>query len=143
MKEIVHGTKEFLDKIDITDPCYNRDVWCRINNFPITAGVYECYTHEKNTNWGKRVARIGIRRGTAEYYEHKGTIGVDAGLAGFFNNKPDYNDEQWDEFVYREGNAWIVEDGFYSSSGYGDGVYSVYAGYKDGEIVDVCIDFFE
>lgn len=147
MTEQIIGTKEFLDKIDITDPCYNKDVWCRINNFPISAGTYECYVYiadnEETGGWGERVARIGIRKGTAEHYEHKGYIGVDAGLAGFFNDKPNYTDEQWNDFVYREGKAWIIEDGFYSSSGYGDGSYDVFVGYCNGEVVEVYIDFIE
>lgn len=147
MTEQIIGTKEFANKIDITDPCYNHDVWRRINNFPIPAETYECYIviadNEETNGWGNRVARIGIRKGKADHWELKGTIGVDAGLAGFFINKPDYTDEQWNEFVYREGKAWIIDDGFYSSSGYGDGSYDVYAGYKDGEMVEVFIDFIE
>lgn len=145
MKEIICGKKTFPNKIDITDPCYNHDVWCRINDYEIPAGEYECYIKEKSDKetdgWGKRVAKIGIRRKKADNYTKIGDIGVDAGLAGFFVDKPDYTDEQWNEFVYRKGDAWIVNDGFYSSSGYGDGVYDVYAGYKDGEVVEVFIDF--
>ena len=145
MTEQIIGTKEFLDKIDITDPCYNKDVWCRINNFPISAGTYECYVrmadNEETGGWGERVARIGIRKDKADRYVRKGSIGVDAGLAGFFNNKPDYTDEQRSEFVYRDGNAWIIEDGFYSTSGYGDGAYDVYIGRKEKDIVEVYIDF--
>lgn len=54
--------------------------------------------------------------------EKIGSIGVDAGLAGFFHNKPDYSDEAWSKFCdrIRHGDAWLTEDGFYSSSGYGD-----------------------
>ena len=141
MAKKIIGKKDFPDKIDITDPCYNKNVWCRINDFPISAGTYECYIHEKDTSWGRRVARIGICKEKADRYEQKGSIGVDAGLAGFFINKPDYDDDQWDDFVYREGKAWIINDGFYSSSGYGDGCYEVYAGYKNNEIVEVYIDF--
>ena len=149
MEEVIYGTKEFGDKIDITDPCYDKMTWCRINDFPIPAGNYECYTleadNEETGGWGERVARIGIRRGKADTYEEIGSIGVDAGLAGFFNNKPDYTDKEWDEFVNRVDTekAFIIEDGFYSESGYGDGGYPVYTGYKNGEIVEVYIDFIE
>ena len=148
MTEYNCGSINLPDKIDITDPCYDKDVWCRINNFPIAPGKYKCYAqtldNEEPEGWGTRVSRIGIRRDKAEYYEFKGSIGVDAGLAGFFVNKPDYTDEEWAEFC---GNldtskvVYLTEDSFFSDSGYGDGSYSVYAGYKNGEIVEVYIEF--
>lgn len=147
MKEIICGKKTFPNKIDITDPCYTRNVWCRINEVPITAGEYECYVKEKSDKetggWGKRVAKIGIRREKADNYTKIGYIGVDAGLAGFFFDKPDYTDDQWDELcnMVHNGNAWMVDYGFFSESGYGDGSYDVYAGYKDGEVVEIFIDF--
>ena len=99
MTEHIHGTIELPDKIDITDPCYDKDVWCRINNFPIEPGTYECYTFEANNEetggWGNRIARIGIRKDKAIYYAREGSIGVDAGLAGFFIDKPNYTDDEW------------------------------------------------
>ena len=72
-----------------------------------------------------------------------GSIGVDAGLAGFFHNKPDYDDDAWSAFCdrIRHGDAWITGDGFYSSSGYGDGGYGVYAQEHNGEIVALEIRF--
>ena len=72
-----------------------------------------------------------------------GSIGVDAGLAGFFHNKPDYSDEEWGRFCdrVRNGDAWLIEDGFYSSSGYGDGCYGVYAYKQDGAITALELRF--
>jgi hypothetical protein len=57
-----------------------------------------------------------------------GNIGVDAGLAGFFQDKPDYNREAWlkmcDKLINR---TWMITDeGFFTESGYGDGCYDVY-----------------
>lgn len=147
MKEIICGKKTFPNKIDITDPCYSRNVWCRINDYEIPAGEYKCYIKEKSDKetggWGKRVAKIGIRKEKADNYTKIGYIGVDAGLAGFFFDKPDYTDDQWNELcnMVRNGNAWIVDYGFFSESGYGDGSYDVYVGHKDGEVVEVFIDF--
>ena len=79
----------------------------------------------------------------AAYMEKIGSIGVDAGLAGFFHNKPDYSDEAWSKFCdrIRHGDAWLTEDGFYSSSGYGDGCYGVYAYKQDGEITALEVRF--
>lgn len=72
-----------------------------------------------------------------------GVIGVDAGLAGFFMNKPDYTDEQWHDFCesIRKGDAWIKDEGFFSSSGYGDGCYPVFAYTVDDEIIALEIRF--
>lgn len=72
-----------------------------------------------------------------------GSIGVDAGLAGFFHNKPDYTDDEWTAFCdrVRHGDAWLIKDGFYSSSGYGDGCYGVYAYEQGGEITAIEIRF--
>lgn len=57
-----------------------------------------------------------------------GSIGVDAGLAGIFHNKPDYTDEQWSAFcsAIADGEVWEREESFYSLSGIGDGEYDVY-----------------
>lgn len=149
MTEQVYGVIELPDKIDITDPCYNKDVWCRINNFPIEAGTYECYTieadNEETGGWGSRIARIGIRKGKANHYERKGSIGVDAGLAGFFIDKPDYNDEEWYKICdsINGKDVFLSKDSFFSSSGYGDGSYDVHVGYKDRNLVEVFIEFIE
>jgi len=139
------GTIDFRGSVDITDPCYDRDVWCRMNDVKIKEGSYDCIA------WycGKCVGAIGIYLDgnipLRKSMELIGTIGVDARLAGFFHNKPDYDDDAWGDFctrTYRNGgSAWIVEDGFYSISGYGDGEYDVRANKEDGEIVALEIRF--
>ena len=140
-----YGVKEFPDKIDITDPCYDRNVWCRINNFRISAGEYECYIETKKTKYGgERVSKIGIVKEPAERFEIIGSIGVDAGLAGFFIDKPDYSESEWAELCYKIGDrefAWMFDEGFFSCSGYGDGEYDVYAGYNNGNITEMYISF--
>lgn len=149
------GVMNFHGSVDITDPCYNKDVWCRMDNVKIKEGNYDCliwYHTEKGEFEGKPyshklVGIIGI------YYNGLippqksmkviGSIGVDAGLAGFFHNKPDYDNEAWSTFCDRiaHGDAWIIEDGFYSVSGYGDGSYEVYAKQENGENVALEIRF--
>ena len=147
------GTKYFEGVVDITDPCYDKDVWCR-TNATVKAGEYECYIWrhtDKGVYNGEEYkdVRVGIvaiySNGIphARSMEYIGDIGVDAGLAGFFINKPDYNDDEWSEFCdsIREGDAWIRDEGFFSSSGYGDGVYPVYAERTNGEITALEIRF--
>lgn len=142
------GIMDFHGSVDITDPCYNRDVWCCMNDVKIKEGNYTCmvwYQTDKGEYDGKPysykvVGIIGIyldgvvpaQRAMKEI----GSIGVDAGLAGFFHHKPDYDDAAWAEFCDRvsHGDAWMIENGFYSSSGYGDGGYGVFAYQQDGEI---------
>ncbi len=125
----------------ITDPCYNDDAWCRLNNVPVVPGEYNCVVRFSDEGeWGIRVAGIGIYRSTRVREEMDfdgvgaliGDIGVDAGLAGIFQDKPDFTDEQWKDFcdeIY-EGDAWLVNGkdmrGFFSYSGFGDGMYAVY-----------------
>lgn len=154
-KEFI-GRKYFGPKIDITDPCYDRDTWCRINNIDIVEGEYYCYVWNSDESYESngekheytRVGRIGIYLDNYIPSNNElfklGTIGVDAGLAGFFMDKPDYSDKQWTEFCNELGmdDAWIRPEGFFSSSGYGDGVYPVYATYDDnGKIIAVEIVF--
>ena len=148
------GTKYFEGIVDITDPCYNKDVWCRMTA-EIKAGEYTCYVwrhtemfeHNGEEYKDVRVGVIGIYLGgivpPQRSMEYIGEIGVDAGLAGFFMNKPDYNDDEWEGFCdsIRDGYAWIKDEGFFSSSGYGDGCYPVYANKVNNEITALEIRF--
>lgn len=163
--EIV-GYKEFGSTIDITDPCYDKDVWCRINEVSIKPGNYLCaiwkntdvypwkYEGVEEVTTDTRVGILGIyldgQIPSEDAFEELGQIGVDAGLAGFFENKPDYEDEQWIEFCNslreedgsRSKIAWIRPEGFFSDSGYGDGCYVVMKSTDcNGDIVALEIRF--
>lgn len=140
------GCMDFHGSVDITDPCYNRDVWCRMNDIEVSDGDYSCsvWLHtDRGVLLGKpyidtSVGVIGIYLDGVippeDEMEEIGEIGVDAGIAGFFHHKPDYDDQEWSSFCDRvsQGRAWLLPDGFASSSGYGDGGYSVYAYRQDG-----------
>lgn len=127
------GELELGTKVDITDPCYDKDTWCRMTT-DCEPGLYKGYVEMSDEGeWGQRVATISIFKGDKiwgiEEMECIGQIGVDVGLAGFFNNKPDFTDEEWNKFCDEidSGNAWNLYNGIFSSSGYGDGSYDVYA----------------
>lgn len=150
------GVMDFQGSVDITDPCYDRNTWCRINDVKIKEGQYTCmvwyYTDKGTHNDGepysyKMVGVIGIYLDGVipqqKSMEVIGDIGVDAGLAGFFHNKPDYSDSEWSNLcnVIHHGDAWITDDGFFSLSGYGDGDYPVFAYMQDGEITALEIRF--
>jgi len=160
MRRKTIGYKKFGNSIDITDPCYDKDVWCRMNNIHIKSGNYQCIVW-MNTDKGEydgkpyedtRVGIIGIYLDGAiplqKSFVEIGSIGVDAGLAGFFIDKPDYSEDEWSNFcdllwktTGKSKNAWIIDEGFFSESGYGDGCYGVYANKIDGEITSVEIRF--
>lgn len=155
MKKNLIGVKRFEGCIDITDPCYSKDVWCRhTTKDPVQPGNYHCiirtkqrqYTYEGKMHRWQSTISAGIyldgvmpSRGQMSV---ECCIGVDAGMAGFFVNKPDYNDEQWHEFCsrVREGRAWILDEGFCASTG-GDGAFPVFSKRnKKGEIVALEIE---
>lgn len=152
-------------EVTITDPCYDNGTWCT-EAIKIKSGVYDCIAWErlyKETDYdGKpyeytRVMRSGIYLKDELDYKicdgydrfYIGDIGVDAGLAGFFQNKPDYTHTEWHEFVeeLKDENGkfrsyQIRPEGFFTESGWGDGGYDVYAyKNKDGEIIGLEIDF--
>lgn len=156
LKSVEKGTFNF-DKgiVSATDPCYNDNVWCRLDNIKIKPGKYRCiaYTVEEGIYKGCiTICQIvygdipapqdGVKR------DLLGTIGVDAGLAGFYQDKPNYTDDEWRDFcskLYPVDGNWadflINEHGFCTSSGEGDGEYPVYAYYDEkGEIycLEIC-----
>ena len=140
------GTIELGTKVDITDPCYDKNVWCRMT-VDCEPGEYKGYIEMSDEgDWGMRVATVSIFKGNKiwgiEEMEYIGNIGVDAGLAGFFNNKPDFSDKEWYEFCNKieHGHAWNLYDGIFSSSGYGDGGYNVYANEERNAFTIVFID---
>ena len=155
MKRKIVGTMDFKGSVDITDPCYNRDVWCRMNDVKIKEGTYTCvawHHTEKGTFEGEPytdtlVGIIGIYLNgdipSQKEMKAIGEIGVDAGMAGFFHNKPDFDDEGWAKFCdgISKGDVWLREGAFFSSSGHGDGGYDVYAFKTDGEISALEIRF--
>lgn len=147
-------------ELDVTDPCYTEDTWCRIT-VPIEPGTYNYEVRlSYQGDWGIRVKAIRIfKEGSkglrlSKYYTGNkednptGEVGVDSGMAGFFEKKPDYDrDGEVDEWhilcnYEKKHNLYADEDnyplvveghkdtpvrceGIYSTSGYGDGTYYV------------------
>lgn len=127
------GRMQLADKVDVTDPCYSKGVWCR-KTLDCQPGSYFGYVTVNNEGiWGNRISDISIYKDDIKpdyddtYF--KDTICVDSGMAGFFNNKPDFSDEQWNELCIETddgGSFWSMFNGLFSVSGYGDGQYPVY-----------------
>lgn len=142
---MITGKLKFTsNKLDVTDPCYDKGVCCRMT-VDIVPGVYKYEVITEITDgWGQRCRYISIIRddaGPTRRGLRIGVIGVDAGLAGFFENKPDYDDDTWYKicrYLYKEDDggprvAATNNDNeklfgcecVFCSSGYGDGSYDV------------------
>ena len=77
-------------------------------------------------------------------------IGVDAGMCGFYNHKPEFNDNNtwtnfWENAKHLPGYRWLTCDikpyGVTVSSGFGDGMYPLYAYKENDEIVALKLEF--
>lgn len=137
-RKVYKGTITFTkDVIDVTDPCYDKDVWCR-STLPIKPGEYEWQAVENTGIFGTRIHSLSIFQKGAILRSKRGKtvtyIGVDAGLAGFFEEKPDYDDKEWHAICDALSNKKVIVAekenpfkcvGICSDSGYGDGEYAV------------------
>jgi hypothetical protein len=155
----VHVGRRYFDErsVTATDPCYSAGTWCTIEDLMVKPGEYECVAWKGREYYAgfdnkrhsyQRVFACGI------YLDGKlpdesdaklvGEIGVDAGLAGFYQDKPDYDDDEWSAFCDKidAKDYLITDEGFCTRSGYGDGYYPVYS-YTDanGDIVALEIKF--
>lgn len=51
MRKKTIGKLSFGPTVDITDPCYDRDVWCRMNKVSIKQGSYTCVVWSEDGAW--------------------------------------------------------------------------------------------
>ena len=128
------GALNLGNNVDVTDPCYQKGTWCRITTECIPGTYYGYIETSNKCVWGMRVKRV---KNIAIFKDNNmlpldemdtiGTISVDSGLAGFFNNKKDFSEEEWEKLckTIEKGDAWALYDGIFSNSGYGDGAYAV------------------
>ena len=149
------GTKHFSGVIQITDPCYNNGTLYR-TAVEVVSGDYVCaaWEHTEHVNCDDysfddtRVFRAGIYLNgdipDDTDMEEIVSIGVDSGLAGFFTEKPNYTREAWLSFcdTIQDGNAWLCENGFLTSTAYGDGLYSLLAYRENGKITALELMFY-
>lgn len=147
-----HTAMYFKRMVDVTDPCYDVGEGRRMT-VPVKCGEYNCYVWKGlDEDEPYRVCGIGIyHKGTFSEKGYLdipvarkiGTISVDSGLAGFFYDKPNYSDFEWGKLCDELGDddVYISCKSFFSSSGYGDGCYPVYAYNRDGEVIGLEIRF--
>lgn len=135
--------------VTVTDPGYDAGTWCTLTGLRVQPGNYHCIAWRWRDQWTLEGKRHSCTRTMAcgIYLDGKipppdewqqmpviGTIGVDAGMAGFFQDKPDYDSDAWFALCDKLHNkSWMItEEGFFTNSGYGDGSYEVF-GIKNAE----------
>lgn len=149
------GEIELEEKVRITDPCYDLEVWCSGAVENVLPGTYHAIVVKKDEReWGKRVHSLWILH--EDYLDSepkkrvKFEVGVDSGQAGIFDHAY-YEARQENDDWYRKVcdltlskvSAGIIDGkGAVSSSGYGDGAYAAYtAQNKEDKVIGFRIQF--
>lgn len=147
--------------VDITDPCYEEDTWCAFFKHKVKSGKYKCYVSVANfpakykyeatdyevvcgtkkvgqatTKSDRRIVELvivheSIKLEDIKSWDKLGRVGVDAGMCGFYNHKPDFtDDDKWLEFCDSlktfprlQVRCDLKPYGITVSSGFGDGYY--------------------
>jgi hypothetical protein len=158
------GTVELSGTVVVSDPCYDRTVWCMKQDVKILPGKYRVFVSRQDKgDFGIRVACLMIVHEDYDaakirnWEDYKGSIGVDSGQCGIFDDAiyPQKNDHPdcehckpfYDEcckLTLSNEQAGILESGkgVVSSSGYGDGGYTLsFATQKDGYTIGLLLDY--
>jgi hypothetical protein len=100
LEKEVMGSIHLGDKVRVSDPCYDLDVWCAGSIENVLPGEYTCFMQKEDTgDWGIRVSKIEVRH--KDYLDVEPTeiqefeVGVDSGQAGIYDQK--YYEELWED----------------------------------------------
>ena len=140
MQQQYIGNMVLGSAVDVTDPCADQDAACRLR-VPILPGAYEAWCqYSEPSPWGSYVVALWLKKSDVAFcalppdgaWTSCGKIGVDSGIAGFFDRKPDLHGAAWEEFVDRTPDSGCVLDKLDGRDAFwcrtcGDGVYRVYA----------------
>lgn len=159
------GTAIFGDSVRVTDPCYDKGAWCAGVIRDVLPGRWAgAVVKSSKGGWGNRVDELlawhaDTSSGVASNAHHAEDIdvGVDSGQCGFFDERKFPDGQTWgdskndakDEFYDRackgtlnELGARVLEEGFVSSSGFGDGSYTCYTARNDkGQVIAMKVVF--
>ena len=142
-------------ELTITDPCYDKGTWCTANLKNVFKGLWEASLEFTDCgSWGTRVSALhfnAVGQTGGFFKKTKDEIGVDAGVCGIFENKPNYTDDDWDNLNFwpaRGGMAKLTNgfrcNGCWSHSGLGDGGYrAAISKNSDGQIVGIKVIYLE
>lgn len=149
------------NKLRVTDPCYDMEIWCAHTLENVRNGKYTAIATRGNQgSWGDRISELTIKHESVlnkkrlRFRRLDVNIGVDSGQAGFFDydyyNNVKLN-EQLDASFYNEMCEFTLsadqvgsnQNGVVSSSGFGDGVYSLQVAEENGEVVAARLIFID
>ena len=148
------------DYVVVADPCYDFNTrW--IDVVEVKRGMYDCYVEEKNYGeWGTRITRLAILKDSFgveklnEVGEIATDVAVDSGTMGIYaynffekTHEPELDENWYNTFVCGRWDKYRISKdncGIISSSGFGDGMYSVYY-YRDeyDDIIGIEVVFIE
>ena len=148
------GKVKFKKQIDITDPCYDDDGKFRLKVKDFVKGNWNVIQYrQENYIAGLEIVAEGYEKEDQKYDILYDDICVDSGVCGFFDTKPNYDEDEWYDicFIVDDEDTTIVEkesafkcNGVYTHSGYGDGRYAVYCKRNDkGEIYSLLLVFID
>jgi len=156
-------------KLMVSDPCYERNVWCQgiIDNS--ATGDWKAYVyHSDEGDWGIRCAAllaihssVSSPSDTLIFQPCDFVVGVDSGQAGIFDELAYRNDDMIDadrqpintygeskfynlccDLTVTKLGAGVLSSGTVSCSGYGDGGYDCFvAKNQEGQIIAVKVIF--
>lgn len=157
------GVANFGESVIVTDPCYTPDEWCS-TYVMVSPGQYKSFVRFQDN----RVAELRVvKKEVLEAYKNINyvhfspepiccRIGVDSGQCGIFDagyfeenyNDDDYNDpDSWYRVVCNltlEEDAGVIDKkGAVSCTGYGDGMYLLFACYDRENIVGLSVLFMD
>lgn len=152
----VFGNIELSNEVMVSDPCYDLETWCQIKLDNVKPGIYNSYVVKSDEDsWGIRCSSLIVKHKDkvlnecTEFIEHKGEVGVDSGQAGIFdmsiyppkphvrNKENPFYDECCDITCSRMSSGILSnKKGIVSSSGYGDGGYSLFYSTDDEGQID-------
>jgi hypothetical protein len=158
------GYIELSGKVVVTDPCYNRNVWCMVKDIAVKPGMYAAYIVKSDEqDFGVRVACIMVVHESyadllrTEWEPLHNNVGVDSGQCGIFDDTVypaeddapgSYDDEstfygECCQLTLSDESGGVMKNrkGVVSSSGFGDGVYELLCQYHEGERVALMVDF--
>ncbi|HEY5657138.1 MAG TPA: hypothetical protein VIY27_05070 [Myxococcota bacterium] len=143
-------------KLRATDPCYDKRVWCTIV-LDVLPGTYRATCLRRPFHdWGNRVWELavvheGFAPSDLTWEAAEGEAGVDSGQCGFYDDAQypddpgDYGEDGFYDRVCEDtlrGDAARRAYGVFTSSGLGDGGYTVMFGKNaDGIIAGALLVF--
>lgn len=155
-------------EVIVSDPCYTIPTWCQAVISNVLPGKYISNVFKEDNRIALLTAMHEdfYEKPEVEWYEHPASIGVDSGQCGIFDRKYYRDDKQSESYNIdlmwnsnwskKSGDDWyqrmctltcsseqygVTPDGVVSSSGYGDGSYSLLVGKIGEQIVGFEIVF--